>query len=376
MKMNANIWWSHPGSKYFLGEFVSHLHQGKNIVASFPQFAPEGLYDAVREKTRKDWGTPVRIQIDQEKEVGSHPELLVFKAFSVPETNYSLRENSVESLVTCQKTRGRIAWIDNMNTESWLSWKNFLVKYAEACRLRTDPTFSPLKFIIPIHGELTGQTPRTDVYLTNAKYRGYVTRLDMQIYVSAIMDTIEIFHRAKPRVRHLATAVVSEIAGPDPFLASLLLEMPLETIFAPKQVLIDFAQRRGWTHDQSGSTSSEKAWQQGILNEFNEERHVHSAFLAIAKEPTDYNRRLWKAQVGVLLPEIEEYRSKMLERLPPGTNRYTQHGNLKELSRLRWDLQGRISMNDLNVLDAHYIVRNELAHLRPATLEMLQAIGY
>lgn len=368
MKINTHRWWSLPGPRRFLQEIVSQLDKPKSVLMSLPLHAPEGLYDAVADAVRRNSGKLQRIRLNPGPGGGGErPESAVLGAFRIPERLCSLRS---EDIVACESLHGRIAWIENIGPEAWPQWQSFLQEYAEACRQHTNPVLHPLRFLIPLSAEMTQQAPAGDVFLGSVKWFGYVDELDMQIYVSEQMHSSGMSHRMSDRTRRLILSMISCLAGSDPYLATLLLEASAEDIWSPHRILLELAREREWT-----VRLPENVWHLGHFDKIGGAKSFHSAYLAVNDED-GFKRRLWRSQVKILLPEIEEYGFKMLDRLPRRSKRYTYEGNLKELTHLRRELEGIISTNEWNILDTYYYIRNELAHLRPVSAGELQALGY
>jgi hypothetical protein len=96
----------------------------------------------------------------------------------------------------------------------------------------------------------------------------------------------------------------------------------------------------------------------------------------------DFKRRLWRAQVSVLFPVIEEHRQRLIETLGnqltipfesvSGTiedPRYLEIGHIAtqiDRFRLKTSKDLRLFVNQLKTL------RDRLAHLDPAPLEIIQ----
>lgn len=372
MEINARLWWTLPGPARFLKDIVAQLGRSKSVLVALPQHAPGGLFDAVAALVRKDWGSPLRIKVDEPRLA---PEMIVFRSFGIPEREFT---PDIDALAGHPQTRGRLVWLDGMESDHWATWKKFLLEYSDACRRHVDGPITPLRFIVPLQGNLSGQLPQPEVFLAVQKWKNRVRRIDMKLYVSEVSEHHAASFSMKERTRRLAQEMIVELAGTDPRLATRLIEAPVESVWEPSGILLELAGQRQWNVSKDAWPDREEAWRNGIVDEIEGVAHFHSAFLALTHfaKSLDLMRRIWKAQVGVLLPEIEEYRSRMLDRLPQKSSRYTPSDNLKELSHLCWELKGRIAPNEWHLLEEHRLIRNELAHLRPATPAMLRAIGY
>ena len=72
---------------------------------------------------------------------------------------------------------------------------------------------------------------------------------------------------------------------------------------------------RGWKPD----APAELRWELGIEDSIGGRRRPHSAFVALCGDGTEIDRRLWRAQLRVLFPAIEEVRLALLPRVAPVT---------------------------------------------------------
>jgi hypothetical protein len=111
----------------------------------------------------------------------------------------------------------------------------------------------------------------------------------------------------------------------------------------------------------------------------NGEDVVHSVALAIRNDDAELRRRIWKAEVAVLYPFLEERRLHLLPRLRPYLRLpvETTYGPVEdvydlELGQLVHFLRGRNLPRELwRLLNVLTDMRHALAHLRPVPAEYL-----
>jgi hypothetical protein len=154
-----------------------------------------------------------------------------------------------------------------------------------------------------------------------------------------------------------------------------LSEQSTTDILAPGPLLLDIAQERGWTRDTADS------WASGTMMRCEGQRRVHSSLKALNG---DLGRRLWRAHVSVLFPEIEERRQEILQRVgrhlvipwDTGSGVVTDARYL-EISHIAYQLEGlrqRVPREDRVLVQNLKALRDRLAHLEPAPYGLIQSI--
>jgi hypothetical protein len=104
---------------------------------------------------------------------------------------------------------------------------------------------------------------------------------------------------------------------------------------------------------------------------------VHAAGVALAKDVAAIRRRLWRAELGIIFPFIEEQRVRLVERL----RRYlclpfeTPFGRIDdpndlEIGHLLWMARrNRAPHQTLRLLERLVRMRHALAHIEPVPYE-------
>jgi hypothetical protein len=87
----------------------------------------------------------------------------------------------------------------------------------------------------------------------------------------------------------------------------------LERILDPGPSLRELALQRNWPRTQE-SDGLVNCWHLGMIDNIDRKSVVHSAALAHNDPTSEIARRVWSAEIGVLLPLIEEKRRGFLER--------------------------------------------------------------
>lgn len=169
--------------------------------------------------------------------------------------------------------------------------------------------------------------------------------------------------------------------------ATDLSRLSLADLLDPYSHLRDWAVSQGWGNlDLSSSTAYEGEKQRlGITGLWGGQIAWHSAWLALQDTPRELERRLWKAQVSVLFPFIEERRLKWVEhtrnllRVPFETNfgviedaADLEIGPLVHQLRQKRHLLGESVIRELEWLR---LARHKLAHLEVLDAKFLDRPG-
>ena len=139
------------------------------------------------------------------------------------------------------------------------------------------------------------EPPPTDVALTHSIWDNILDDVDLLLFASERLrqrsgDTL---------LRSLLANIVARVASWDFDTAAALLAESDRTILDPTEFLRAIAREKGWTAD------TPRDWQLGTESRSGV---AHAARAALDNPPSEVNRRLWSAQLSVLLPWIEYLR--------------------------------------------------------------------
>jgi hypothetical protein len=365
----AQLWWQMPGPSRFVAQVADSLRGGRNVVLSLPEHLPAGLRPAVRAVLGDEWPwetCPLPAQAN------APPLAWLFARFGsklAAEVLYTL-----PTLLDSFEQNGQIIWLEGFTPATWPAWREFLGQYQHACR--AVPQLRRTVFCCVLEGANATCPPSDDVCLENHAWRGMVDALDAWLFAASV------FRPQEPsRLRNrLAIAIVAHLALWDAALIERLAQAKLSELLCPQPLLGEIAQERGWVQE----TAVE--WHLGTQEKFEGVAQVHSALLALGNDTSELGRRIWSAQVSLLLPWAEEQRRNFITHLA-GTLRIpftTSHG--KVITRIK-DLElGHINaqLSKLSYVDANLrrsveswlAVRNSLAHLErvPAALLLSGAL--
>jgi len=269
---------------------------------------------------------------------------------------------------------GKIIWLDNLTPSTWSAWKEFITDYEPVCRSRSllDRTL----FCVPLIGELALDPPKEDVCLAHHYWRDAVDRLDMLLFTSSIFQE----KRMPDLQKRVAISIIANIALWDPAVGERLVHEDLEKILSPVPILQEVARERGWYPEDTNSDSW--SWHRGMKDRIDGEEKIHSAVLAFNDVDSEIERRIWSAEIGVVLPFIEERRQEILGRLAgllkvPFKTRFGEViSDLRDLEIGHIESQvihNGVAVNPKIRRLIHRLreIRNCLSHLEPLSPELL-----
>lgn len=361
-------WWSLPGPSAFVRSLAKDLRQGVNVVVGLPLWSPEGLAQAVAAELRDDDLLSWRpLALDGQPQ--DDPLALVVRRYApdVPERGLRDPVDLAGSNAFC----GTLVWVTGLEDRAWPAWRGLLERYADAVRRRAAEDRG--LFCLVVSGLSPKALPQQDVALSVRLWRDAVTELDMLAWLHHLIGrrgTRSAMHR-RLQLRHAL-----ELVAYDPRLAWDAASQGLEILAAPVAWLAGVAATRGWTADRAA------CWEEGTCDTMEGQRLLHPALLAVTDGAEATLRSLvWRAQVGVLFPFLEEERNRCLReygsllRVPHDTG----HGAVirdrrdLEIGHIHHQLR-RAGVKELDRLRLLREVRNALAHHEPLAPEMLQEL--
>ena len=265
---------------------------------------------------------------------------------------------TAQTLLSSPNFRGRVLWIDAVTASTWAAWRDFIEEYRHISL--SQPLLDRTVFVIPVEGEMTATVPREDVGLRHCKWDDTVDRIDMWLFAASLLKAREL----PTRIRDLLVGVIAHVALYDPEVARrLACETPLR-ILEPQPVLLQLAAERDWRREIP------LEWNLGTGGSFNGTFKEHSCRKALCG---GLERRLWRAHVAVLFPEIEEFRQEFVRkysgqwRIPHSTpfGTVTDEFDL-EIGHLKYQVAKfgiAVDWEESRRLNAIVKARHALAHL-------------
>jgi hypothetical protein len=362
-------WWHLPGPARFVSSIVQDLREGRNVVVWLPNHHPRGIGKSIRH----EWNEESRwVTLQVQEATDKSPIDQVYERFSYTKFDSDLR--LPRKLISNRDFLGHLIWLEGIPPRSWAQWRSFLQDYEPACR--TCSFLDRTVFCVAVAGRPTCDQPREDACLTVRRAEGISGTMDMLLYVAQFVDSTRFSGE-------LRASVVAHIALWDPELAKGLARLPVGRILEPEEFLYEFAREREWV-DQEYATGG-LSWEKGTLGMIDGRVLAHSAVLHSEDGRRELQRRIWRGQVAVLFPYIEEQRHIILDRCAewlrvPFTTRFGQTiSDIRDLEIGHLEAQLSCASNktarDLaGSLTTLRRIRNHLAHLEPVPPELLDQL--
>lgn len=363
----SRLFWQLPGPAQFLERIGRSMRDGRNVLIVLPRHGPQRMRyviaDLVASNDFHAW-LPINAAEDDDPEF-TPVELVARQCIA------GARIHSAKELSEHEDFRNQIVWVDGIPPSRWRQWRDFIEEYGQHCRAR--PEHERALFCMLAPADHLREMPREDVVCAIHVWRGIVSRLDMTLFFAHLLA-----ERAMPPMHaKLWNAVGVELAGTDAELAARLANADFPSVLQPKKLLLQFAHERGWMPVGDDAPAS---WAFGDEDHFDGAALVHSARIVVRKDwRTEIESRIWRGQVGVLFPFIEERRIELL----PSLGRFlrvpydTHFGTIRDVREfelphlLHQARKGRADKRTVQLLERLTEIRNRLAHLEAVPYEML-----
>jgi hypothetical protein len=295
-------WWQLPGPASFVAKITNDLRDGKNVLVCLPNHVPNGLRAIIQSKLDRDipWRNLFIGTLDN-----ASPMDWLHDLFMPTLPPHELR--NISSLLECSTFMGQVLCLNEIKSRQWQAWGDFIVKYAHACR--GVDLLSRTVFCIILSCSKLISIPQEDVCLAIRKYQDAVTLLDVHLFTRSLNKAIQ-----TDILYELKLEIVASLAQWDSKLAEGLMDRELEELLGSFAFLQQEARLRNW--DGEVPDSPEEAWACGKSYRINGKDELHSCICSILK-PDELRHRIWRAQLRVLYPYVEEQRQVLLEYLKP-----------------------------------------------------------
>jgi hypothetical protein len=289
-------WWSLPGPRAFVEQVVGEVRQGKSVFLYLPEHHPKRLASIFREALQEDYRWLSLSSYD-----GGDPVEYLFESCASSAHRESLR--SVQDLVQQEAFQGQLIWLEGVGGALAEFWAPFFLEYERASR--AVPPARQTVFIIFLEGLDCRSAFPAAVGLSHHRWDDCLRRTDMSFYSALLIQD-----RDSSLETDLVTALVATLSGWDPVLCESFALLDLAELINPREKLSTFAQQRGWVPEQNALFDL-SAWQLGFWQTVDGRPVVHTS---LCSRDADIDRLIWRAEVGVLLPYIEEQRQILLDR--------------------------------------------------------------
>lgn len=274
---------------------------------------------------------------------------------------------SPEALAASMELESTVLWVHGGRVTHWGAWGPFLERFVRASRAHPARRCGAIG--ITLDGSVAASHVRTDAGVRVARWRGRISRLDVQLYLALHL------HQGGRRSLEeaLRIGISTELGGPDVPFALELARRPLRELLDPLPILRAQATSRGWN-----GTPGPDAWAEGRIDELDGRAFEHSASIVSRGEIAPILQRMWRAELTVIFPELEERRVQLVQQLKPFLRPMeTMFGPIErvedlELAHILFQLRNeRVSAQTRSTLHHLNELRKSLAHLEPVRPENL-----
>jgi hypothetical protein len=361
-------WWSLPGPSMFVNSVVEQLGQGRSVFLGLPEHAPSRLATAIK-RTLGDSYRWCSLTVGEDEE----PLGFLYDRCVCDADPRVLRSSA--TLVGEPSFQEQIIWLDGLSPTNWDRWAAFFCEYEHASRnvlssLRTH-------FIVPLIGLASSVTSVEAVALSRVNWNDSVQRLDMLLY-----SAVSICPRTTSLETDLATFLVAELATWDPELCEYLSGMELEHLIDPIPMLVEFCRQRGW--ERLSASSPHEEWCRGLVFTCQGKLIPHTAYLALQGRSDAIQLLIWKAEIGILMPYVEEQRRSLLRTyasrlaIPFQTKTGEMVRDLYDLEIGHIEYQVSrltgVATGELARISRLKLARNSLSHFEPVAREVLLSL--
>jgi len=359
--------WDLPGPAAFLDDVLGSVREGANVVVQFPEHGLSGFREAIRRSIRAAGELSFR-DVDAAGQ-GNGPLDVIVHAHGWDEP--AVYAQSATLLANSERLAGSLCWVTGITRDGWTPWRDFLRQFAFASRAHAAGSCG--QFCVDVVGDVPVEAFASDPMLRFVPWRDRMSRIDGMLHLGKLWS-----RKNRPQLeRDLRIAIATELAGYDLELAERLAESQLTILLTPHDMLCQEAARRGWT-----GRMAPNAWPSGRLDKWEARPFEHPASLAAAAERDEIDRRVWRAELGVVFPVLEERRidivRKMRHFLRPMHTEYGYVDRIEDLEigsilhQVRTSSRGKeweARLEHMNEL------RRALAHLEPVKAENLVGAG-
>lgn len=359
-------WWTLPGPRRFIDAIIDDIREGKSVFLCLPENCPPRLTTHIRQTIEEDYKW-----LSTSPDSGVAPIDFIYE-FAVPNARPE-RLRNLTNLVLEEDFLNRVIYLEDIPAADWGAWMRFFTDYEHTSR--SVPESRRTYFIADMSLPCAALPTPTPVGLSLKRWNGWVNRSDMQLYSTSCV---------RPRKTELETdlvmALVSVLAGWDPELCEFLAAFQLSELLQPADLLKSYAEKtRGWELFEP-SRLDELAWSKGLWQTYLGKAQPHSCFAVFLNGSRYLDHLVWRAEIGVLMPYIEEARQKLIEqyrtmfKLPF----YTKTGVIEdvydlEIGTIELLLSRRTLRSDPQMMYVSDLkgARNKLSHFAPAEPDLL-----
>jgi len=361
VKMN---WWELPGPRAFIKVVEEDVRDGKSVFLQLPDHCPKRLSVSIRQALGEDLRWFSTTVDNRASPINFLYELLV------PNSDPA-KLRSPRTLVVEPAFERHVLWIEGLSAAAWPAWSEFFLEYERVSR-GVHPA-RRTQFLVPMLSSCHSLIAPEAIGISQHIWDGWLRYGDMLFYSCSCVG-----ERATTVETELAIALVAELARWDPDLCEWLADFSIERLIRPQDLLAEFSADRGWNSEAERRKGD--AWRMGACHTVKGKSLLHACLCSVS----ELERLVWKAEIAVLMPYIEEQRLLLLRkyerclRVPfttPSGERIDDLFDL-EVGHIEWQLSGCAGVKRDEILRVSTLkdARNSLSHFEPVDGRVLASL--
>lgn len=355
-----------PGPDQFLSRLEEDLAEGKSVVLKTPENLPI-LFACLlndRLKNRVNWKTLYVVD--------ESPLACIRRNLPVPD---DADLSTPERLYQLPVFANYILQLENIPSGRLSDWTVFLCEFAHASRQRKE--YERTAFFIHVTGDDYWDVPE-DLLLVKRRWDDVIGEADALLLAHQLNRS----GNSSSILTRIKVALCVELSQGDIELCRHLGSCALSELLNPLQLLAQFGLERRWDSiDLEGASS--RRWRMGIEQTYCGSRQTHLAWQALRGNAKLVDLAVWRAELKVLFPFIEEKRHAFIQRCSntkylkvPHTRQYGEEiHNFEDLEwgdiKAQFDQRNAISPQLRNFVRAMWTIRCNLAHQTPLPPDLI-----
>lgn len=354
--------WTLAGPAQFVDVAASRLEEGISIALMMSPAMPPGIEVALADRLERRGLGMRRVDLAGRQGAAASPRAVLLDGAGPPDPALLARA----CIAQWALTQG-VWWVEGLDPLAWAAWRDFVPEFCQEARNSAARVWQQPRLCIAVPPGAA--EPREEAGFAILRWDGQTQRSDVQQLVARIRGGADAGD--EPRILVvLHRALVVELAGSDLMLARHLCAAPLASLCAPETLLCDYGERV--------ATDGSRDWYERVDGDLRK----HSVGLACAGETAALARRVWRAQIAVLFPWLEEIRLALVDQLIHRLKLPWRAGDRTiadpldlELTHLRaqaasWLRDGSLASEFAPLVE----LRNRLAHRQSADILLLQRV--
>ena len=291
-----NSFWRLPGPASYVEKIHYDLTDCCNVIAILNGITPEGILFELQDAVERSGISWERIY----REPNGEPPVTWLASHCGEELPWSATPVDFHRL---KAAAGKAFVIEMPYSKKVLDeWCTFIVRFAQACRADNNILSPRMLLLWPHHG---GNLPGTDLRLKVHQWTGTVESTDIHLLAALLLRNTQM----SSFYRNLAAALAAKLSGGDPILCQKLCSLSLPEMMMPQELLSEYAHEMGWHPTMKASEDI------GSLIRIDGIQKEHPAFVVLQGRSKEIDPLIWGAQIGVLMPLLEERRQEIIEKL-------------------------------------------------------------